>query len=104
MTHAATPVQLCTDDAGTGFQLYFIGDDAYAETGPFIVQPSIGSQSMLPNSGSNPMTGKAATVEWAAEGVSQLKVSTYYPDPEYYTDKPCVFTIGSTDEVSHISW
>jgi hypothetical protein len=100
--HAATPAQLCP--SGDGLQYYFIGADGTAETGPFVVIPSAGSPAVQLYSGSNPMTGKSVVIDFLTDGSNRLKVSTYYPDNEYDTNKAYVFSVNDNNTVTHISW
>ena len=100
--HAATPAQLCP--AGDGLQFYFIGADGTAETGPYVVIPSSGSPQIQLYEGTNPMTGKSVVIDYLTDGSNRLQVSTYYPDNEYDTDKPYVFTVSEDNTVTHINW
>ena len=50
------------------------------------------------------MTGKSVTVEYKTDGWNRLQVNTYYPDTEYDTDKPYVFSVSNDNAVTHISW
>ena len=100
--HAATPAQLCP--SGDGMRYYFIGADGSAQTGPHVVIPSPGSPAIQLFSGANPMTGKSVIIEYKTDGSNRLQVSTYYPDNEYDTNKPYVFTVSEDNTVTHINW
>lgn len=103
VAHAATPAQLCPIDGG--LQYYFIGVDGSAQPGPWI-QPfselaALASWSVY--TGSNPKTGKSITITYLA-GENRIRISTYYPDNEYDTDKPYTFTVDSGHKVNHEAW
>ena len=107
VTHAATPAQLCP--IANGLQYYFIGADGSASTGPFISPFSdlatlyTGSTDVLLYSGVNPMTSKSVNIYYLpADRV--IRVSTYYPDTQYDTDKPYIFTVNGSNSVSHSAW
>ncbi len=97
--HAATPAQVCS--VANGMQYWYIGADGSAQPGPFLPDsPKIESFS-----GTNPLTGKSVTIEYITENdKTLLKVSTYYPDNEYDTDKPYVFTLDPGHTINHIQW
>ncbi len=99
ISHAATPAQICS--VTNGLQYWYIGADGSAQPGPFLPDsPRIESFS-----GTNPMTGKSVTIEYITENnQTLLKVSTYYPDNEYDTNKPYVFTLDPGHTVNHIQW
>jgi len=104
VTHAATPAQLCPLEGTSSFQYYHIGADGSSAAGPIITRPSAGSPDVQLFSGTNPMTGKSVTVEYKTDGWNRLQVNTYYPDTEYDTDKPYVFSVSNDNAVTHISW
>ena len=104
VTHAATPAQLCPLEGTSSFQYYHIGADGTSVAGPIITRPSAGSPAVQLFSGTNPMTGKSVTVEYKTDGWNRLQVNTYYPDTEYDTDKPYVFSVSNDNAVTHISW
>ena len=97
--HAATPAQICS--VANGLQYWYIGADGSAQPGPFLPDsPKIESFS-----GSNPLTGKSVTIDYITENEETLlRVSTFYPDNEYDTDKAYVFTLDPGHEVNHIQW
>ena len=97
--HAATPAQICS--VTDGMQYWYIGADGSAQPGPFLPDsPKIESFT-----GTNPLTGKSVTIDYIIEGEETLlRVSTFYPDNEYDTDKPYVFTLDPGHEVNHIQW
>ncbi|MCY3994254.1 MAG: hypothetical protein OXF50_23725 [Caldilineaceae bacterium] len=103
VAHAATPAQLCPIDGG--LQYYFIGADGSSQTGPWIRSfdelAVLGSVSVY--SGTNPMTDKSVTITYLAAD-SKIRISTYYPDTEYDTDKPYIFTVDTDYNVDHESW
>ena len=100
--HAATPSQLCP--SGDGLQYYFIGADGSSQTGPYLPNQSSDSPAIQLYSGSNPMTGKSVVINWETDNGGKLRLSTYYPDNEYDTDKPYVFTVTENNIVTHVSW
>ena len=103
VAHAATPAQLCPIDGG--LQYYFIGADGSAQPGPWI-QPfselaALASWSVY--SGTNAKTGKSVTITYLA-AENMIRISTFYPDNEYDTDKPYTFTVDSSYAVNHEAW
>ncbi len=107
VTHAATPAQICP--IAGGLQYYFIGKDGSAAIGPFISSLTdlaalyTGSADVLLYAGLNPLTGKSVSVHYLTSD-RIIRVSTYYPDTRYDTDKPYTFTINGSNAVSHIAW
>ncbi|MDE0461991.1 MAG: hypothetical protein OXH93_06275 [Caldilineaceae bacterium] len=99
ISHAATPAQICS--VPNGLQYWYIGADGSAQPGPFLPdEPKIESFS-----GTNPMTGKSVTIDYVTENEQTLlRVQTYYPDNEYDTNKPYVFTLDPGHNVNHIQW
>ena len=99
ISHAATPAQICSIE--NGMQYWYIGADGSAQPGPFLPdEPKIESFS-----GTNPMTGKSVTIDYVTENEQLLlRVQTYYPDNEYDTNKPYVFTLDPGHNVNHIQW
>ena len=97
--HAARPAQICS--VPNGLQYWYIGADGSAQPGPFLPDsPKIESFS-----GTNPLTGKSVTIDYVTENDQLLlRVSTYYPDNEYDTNKPYVFTLDPGHTVNHIQW
>ncbi|MCY4082518.1 MAG: hypothetical protein OXF54_19915 [Caldilineaceae bacterium] len=107
VTHAATPAQLCP--IAGGLQYYFIGTDGSSQTGPYIKPFSelatlhtVGTSVRL-YTGSNPFTGKSVHIDYLPAD-NKLRISTYYPDTMYDTDKPYTFTVDSGNSVSHEAW
>ena len=107
VTHAATPAQLCP--IAGGLQYYFIGADGSSQTGPYIKPFSelatlhtVGTSVRL-YTGSNPFTGKSVTIDYLVSD-DKLRISTYYADTMYDTDKPYTFTVDSGNSVSHEAW
>ena len=106
VAHAATPVQLCPISGG--LQYYFIGADGSSQTGPYI-QPfselatlhTAGAVSLY--SGINPLTSKSVQIHYLPTD-SMIRISTYYPDTMYDTDKPYTFTVNESNSVSHEAW
>ena len=103
VAHAATPAQICPIDGG--LQYYFIGADGSSQSGPWI-RP-FGELATLAvasvYSGVNPKTGKSVTITYLAS-LNKIRISTYYPDTQYDTDKPYIFTIDAGNNVVHESW
>ncbi len=107
VTHAATPAQLCP--VSGGLQYYFIGKDGSSQTGPYIKPFSelvtlhtVGASVRL-YTGSNPFTSKSVHIDYLPAD-SKLRISTYYPDTMYDTDKPYVFTVDTGNSVNHENW
>ena len=99
ITHAARPAQICS--VVGGLQYWFIGADGSAQPGPFLPD----SPRITRYEGTNPMTGKAVVIDYVVEGdKTLLRVSTYYPDNEYDTNKPYIFTLDPGHTVRYISW
>ena len=107
VTHAATPAQLCP--IAGGLQYYFIGADGSSQAGPYIKPFSelatlhTSGTSVSLYTGSNPFTGKSVQIDYLPAD-DELRISTYYPDNEYDTDKPYTFTVDNGNSVSHIAW
>lgn len=99
ITHAARPAQICSVEGG--LQYWFIGADGSAQPGPFLPD----SPRIERYEGTNPMTGKSVVIDYVVEGdQTLLRVSTFYPDNEYDTNKPYIFTLDPGHTVSYISW
>ena len=104
VAHAATPAQLCP--VGGGLQYYFIGAGS-SQPGPWI-QPfselatlHAGVASLY--SGTNPFTGKSVQIHYLSSE-QKIRISTFYPDNEYDTNKPYNFTVTSSNSVAHEAW
>ena len=96
--HAATPAQICS--VPNGLRYWYIGADGSAQMGPFLPD----SPKIVFN-GTNPMTGKSVSIDYVTEGDKVLlRVQTFYPDNEYDTNKPYVFTLDPGHNVNHIQW
>ena len=54
-------------------------------------------------SGTNTKTGKSVTITYLA-AEDMIRVSTFYPDNEYDTNKPYNFTVDSSFSVNHEAW
>ncbi len=106
VAHAATPAQLCP--VAGGLQYYFIGKDGSTSIGPFISSFSdlaslYTAGEVLLYAGINPLTGKSVRIHYLA-ATYKVRVSTYYPDTQYDTNKPYTFTVNGSNSVSHIAW
>ena len=107
VTHAATPAQLCP--IAGGLQYYFIGADGSSQTGPYIKPFSelatlhTSGTSVRLYTGTNPFTSKSVHIDYLPTD-NKLRISTYYPDTMYDTDKPYTFTVDSGNSVSHEAW
>ena len=107
VTHAATQVQLTS--VGDALQSYFIGADGTGHSGPYIdsfsnlAQQHAAGGAVTLFTGTNPGTGKAVTIYYLPAEM-KVRISTYYPDNEYDTNKPYVFTIDSGHNVTHDQW
>ncbi len=105
VTHAATQVQLAPVNGG--LQAYLIGSDGTGHSGPWIdsfsnlAQQHAGVATLW--TGTNPGTGKSVTIYYLA-AEKKLRISTYYPDTQYDTNKPYVFTVDSGHKVVHEQW
>ena len=103
VAHAATPAQLCP--IGGGLQYYFIGADGSSSQGPWISPfgdlATAASASVY--SGANPRTGKSVHITYLA-AENKIRISTFYPDTEYDTNKPYNFTVDANNNVSHEAW
>ncbi len=99
ITHAARPAQICSVEGG--LQYWFIGADGSAQPGPFLPD----SPRITRYEGTNSLTGKAVVIDYVEEGdKTLLRVSTFYPDNEYDTNKPYIFTLDPGYTVTYISW
>ena len=107
VAHAATPAQLVK--SGGGLQYYYIGADGSSVTGPTL--PSFSDLAEMYPSGDwvplldapNPLTGKHVNVDYIPNE-QKIRVSTHYPDNEYDTNKPYIFTVDADYSVSHQAW
>ena len=107
VTHAATPAQLCP--IAGGLQYYFIGADGSSQAGPYIKPFSelatlhtVGTSVSL-FSVTNPFTSKSVWIDYLPSD-SKIRVSTYYPDTMYDTDKPYTFTVNESNSVTQEAW
>ena len=103
VAHAATPAQLCPIDGD--LQYCFIGADGASQQGPWI-QPfsqlaTLGAWSIY--TGTNPKTGKSVQINYLA-AENKIRVSTFYPDTQYDTNKPYNFTVDTDHNISHEAW
>ena len=101
------PAQLCR--MAGGLQYYFIGADGSTHTGPWLAPFSelatlhaTGTRRPL-YSGANSFTGKAIQIYYLP-AEQKIRVSTYYPDNQYDTNKPYIFTVDSGNNVTHEAW
>ena len=85
-----------------GLQYYFIGPGG-SHTGPWLAPFSelatlhaTGAHVLL-YTGANSFTSKPIQIYYLpAEQI--IRISTYYPDTQYDTDKPYVFTVDSSQQ------
>jgi hypothetical protein len=104
VAHAATPAQLCP--VGGGLQYYFIGSGG-SQTGPWIQSLSdlatlhAGVASIY--TGTNPFTGKSVQIHYLPSE-QKIRISTFYPDNQYDTNKPYNFTVDTGNTVNHEAW
>ena len=49
------------------------------------------------------MTGKSVQITYLA-AENKIRISTFYPDTQYDTNKPYNFTVDSNYSVSHEAW
>ncbi len=107
VSHAATPAQLCP--VGGGLQYYFIGADGSSSIGPYLAPFSelatlyTAGASVLLYNGINPLTSKSVQVHYLPSD-TKIRVSTYYPDTQYDTNKPYNFTVDGSNSVTHEAW
>ena len=107
VAHAATQVQLTS--VGDGLQTYFIGTDGTGHSGPYIdsfsnlAQQHTAGGAVTLYTGTNPGTGKPVTIYYLPTE-QKVRISTYYPDNQYDTNKPYVLTIDSGHNVIHDQW
>ena len=107
VAHAATQVQLTS--VGDALQTYFIGSDGTGHSGPYIDSFSNLAQlhstggAVTLYTGTNPGTGKPVTIYYLPTE-QKVRISTYYPDNQYDTNKPYVLTIDSGHNVTHDQW
>ena len=105
VTHAATQVQLAP--VNNGLQSYLIGSDGTGHSGPWIdsfsslAQQHAGVATLW--TGTNPGTGKPVTIYYLP-AENKLRISTFYPDTQYDTNKPYVFTVDTGHNVVHEQW
>ena len=92
-----------------GLQYYFIGADGSSHTGPWLAPFSdlatlhaTGAPVML-YSGANSFTSKPIQIYYLP-AKQKIRISTYYPDTQYDTDKPYIFTVDSSNSVTHEAW
>ena len=104
MPHAATPAQLCP--VAGGLPYYFIGPGGSSRTGPHLAPFSelaalhaTGAPGSL-YTGANSFTGKPVQIDYLP-AEPKIRVSAYYPDTQYDTNKPYVFTVDSGNSVAH---
>ena len=107
VAHAATPAQLCP--VAGGLQYYFIGADGSSHIGPYI-QPfsqlatlHTSGASVSLYTGTNPLTSKSVQIDYLPADHT-IRVSTYYPDTQYDTNKPYTFTVNGSNSVTHNAW
>ena len=107
VTHAATPAQLCV--SGAGIQYYFVGPGGVRE-GPWL--PSVGELAALHSTamaavelyrGVNPLSGKPVRIDYLPNE-QVIRVYTYYADTPYSVDKPYIFTLDGSDQVTYQAW
>lgn len=107
VSHAATPVQLCP--VAGGLQYYFIGADGSSSGGPWLDSFTelaglyTAGASVSLYSGSNPLTGKQVDIHYLPSD-QKIRISTYYPDTQYDTDKPYTFTVDTDNAINHEAW
>ena len=107
VNHAATPAQLCV--SGNRIQYYFVGPGG-VQAGPSL---SLFSELAETHSlvqavvelyrGTNPMTGKPIRIDYLPNE-KVIRVSTYYADTPYSKDKPYIFTVDTSYEVTVQAW
>lgn len=109
--HPATPVQVCRNKKTGALHFYFVGHKEVF-SGPMF--PPITEMALdyptgylLPEvelyRGTSTGSGKEVVVHYLTYS-NQLRVSTYYADNEYDTNKPYIFTIDSDGRVTHLAW
>ena len=117
---------------GEGLQYYFIGPDGATQAGPYLSSVSDlagGYPSSLIEavkrrfrqalnrsdpaeplarvvelySGVNPMSGKPVLIDYLRDE-EVVRVSTYYADTPYSMDKPYIFTVNESYQVTYQDW
>ena len=53
--------------------------------------------------GTNPMTGKPVHIDYLPNE-KVIRVSTYYADTPYSKNKPYIFTVNTSYEVTQLAW
>ncbi|MCY4071952.1 MAG: hypothetical protein OXG60_11700 [Chloroflexi bacterium] len=53
--------------------------------------------------GVNPMTGKPVQIDYLPNE-QVIRVFTYYADTPYSIDKPYIFTLDKSDQVTYQAW
>lgn len=53
--------------------------------------------------GTNPMTGKPVQIDYLPNG-KVIRVSTYYAATPHSKNKPYIFTLNTSYEVTHQAW
>ena len=107
VNHAATPAQLCP--VAGGLQYYFIGADGSSSGGPWLDSFTelaglyTAGASVSIYSGANPLTGKQVDIHYLPSD-KKIRISTYYPDTQYDTDKPYTFTVDTDNAINHEAW
>ena len=111
VAHAATPVQVCRNNKTGALHFHFVGaaDVFSGPVFPSITEissdypPGHTSSEIEIYRGTSTGTGKEVLVHFVTKG-AHLRVTTYYADSEYDTDKPYVFTISQDGKVTHLAW
>ena len=105
--HAATPAQLC--GSGDGIQYYFVGPGV-VQIGPYLssISELAASHSSAPAAvelyrGTNPLTGKPVQIDYLPNE-KLIRVSTFYLDTPYSMDKPYIFTVNASYQVTYQAW
>ncbi len=103
------PSRACLARARRLNQYYFIGPDG-VQTGPYLSSFSeLAETHSLVQAvvelyrGTNPMTGKPVHIDYLPNE-KVIRVSTYYADAPYSKNKPYIFTVNTSYEVTQPAW
>ena len=102
--HAARPIALCETGSGSGWWLYWIGEDGLIESGPYL--PNARTISEEGKAGerltlvytAHPLTSRQVLIEWLPQE-QRIVVRT-----SYVNSKPYEFAITEDGDVQYMKW
>ncbi|MDE2761436.1 MAG: hypothetical protein OXK74_01455, partial [Gemmatimonadota bacterium] len=102
--HAARPVALCETGSGSGWWIYWIGEDGLIESGPYL--PNAQAIAQDGKSGGwltlvytvNPLTSRQVLIEWLPQE-RRIVLRTAYAN-----GKPYELTIAEDGTVQYVQW